>query len=256
MTPVGLAVAERVVEVDLAVVGARRPAQDQGVDGAGRVRRPSRTCPPGSSCRARRPPGRPRSANGPSSDSAAPLRSEPGSPKSRANASGKTTRSLPSGVSSASRSRFSAGSRVDASCTKVTCMAPVCPRCQTGRRPVVFDAVVLAGGRATRLGGADKAAPRGRRPDPPRPRTRRRRRRRTGSSSSATTAPTASDVTWVRERPPYGGPVAATYAGVDALRPGTRTWLVVMAVDMPDVDRRSRPAVDDAGDGGRRRSRR
>ena len=61
-------------------------------------------------------------ANGPSSASAYPLRSEPGSPKSRAKASGSTTRSGPpaSGTSSDSRARLAAGSRPEATWTAVT----------------------------------------------------------------------------------------------------------------------------------------
>ena len=50
--------------------------------------------------------------------------------------------------------------------------------------------------------------------------------------------PTSRDVTWVREEPAYGGPVAATYAGRDALGSVTgRDSLpdLVLAVDMPDV---------------------
>ncbi len=45
--------------------------------------------------------------------------------------------------------------------------------------------------------------------------------------------PTSRDVTWVREEPAYGGPVAATYAGRDALT--GEAPIVVLAVDMPDV---------------------
>ncbi len=40
-------------------------------------------------------------------------------------------------------------------------------------------------------------------------------------------------VVWTRERPAYGGPVAAAYAGRDAL--GDADLLVVLAVDMPAV---------------------
>jgi molybdopterin-guanine dinucleotide biosynthesis protein A len=122
---------------------------------------------------------------------------------------------------------------------------------------VEFDAVVLAGGRAERLGGADKAS-----------------LEAAGASlldralaavagarvvvvvgeerPAATTVP----VLWTREHPPYGGPVTATYAGLDALRrhspvqfrggePTQTTesdWtmpsgglVVVLAVDMPAV---------------------
>ena len=60
------------------------------------------------------------SANGPGSGSANGLTSEPGSPKSRANASGRTTRSASCGTRSASRARLAAGSSPDASWTTAT----------------------------------------------------------------------------------------------------------------------------------------
>jgi molybdopterin-guanine dinucleotide biosynthesis protein A len=98
---------------------------------------------------------------------------------------------------------------------------------------VVFDAVVLAGGRATRLGGADKAslevdgAP--------------LLEWALSAVADARTVvvvgdcvPTSREVLWVRESPRYGGPVAATYAGAAMLGP-TRGVAVVLAVDMPDV---------------------
>ena len=95
-----------------------------------------------------------------------------------------------------------------------------------------FDAVVLAGGRAARMAGADKAA-----------------LEVAGTTlldhalravTDARTVvvvgderPTAETVVWTRERPAYGGPVAATYAGRDAL--DDTAVLVVLAVDMPAV---------------------
>jgi molybdopterin-guanine dinucleotide biosynthesis protein A len=117
---------------------------------------------------------------------------------------------------------------------------------------VEFDAVVLAGGRAERLGGADKAA------------------LEVGGTTLLERAlaavsgarrvvvvgderPTSRPVLWTREHPAYGGPVAAAYAGLDALRRGSRSQLsrdtpmrttqthpttrlvVVLAVDMPGV---------------------
>jgi molybdopterin-guanine dinucleotide biosynthesis protein A len=120
---------------------------------------------------------------------------------------------------------------------------------------VEFDAVVLAGGRAARLGGADKAALE---VDGVAMLDR--------SLTAVATArrvvvvgderPTTHPVLWVREHPPYGGPVAATYAGLDVLTRGTPVQLtgesgpetrqshgstpsgglvVVLAVDMPGV---------------------
>ena len=123
---------------------------------------------------------------------------------------------------------------------------------------MVFDAVVLAGGRAERLGGADKAslevdgAP--------------LLEKALAAVADARRVvvvgderPASRDVTWAREEPAYGGPVAATYAGRAAL-PGDGP-VVVLAVDMPDVTAETvRRLVDGAAghdgavlaDGGRR----
>ncbi|MGH2820743.1 MAG: molybdenum cofactor guanylyltransferase, partial [Actinomycetota bacterium] len=120
-----------------------------------------------------------------------------------------------------------------------------------------FDAVILSGGAAGRLGGADKAELEvggvrlldrvlGAVPEADRvivvgPR---------GSLDRA--------VVWAREDPPGGGPVAALAAGVAHVRAGV---VVVLAVDLPFVDRSLvatlREAVGDADgalardDGGR-----
>ena len=95
-----------------------------------------------------------------------------------------------------------------------------------------FDAVVLAGGRASRLEGADKAALEvGGQP--------LLERALDAVAAAARTVvvgderPTQRAVAWTREHPAYGGPVAATYAGRDALPEAT--LLVVLAVDMPEV---------------------
>jgi len=97
---------------------------------------------------------------------------------------------------------------------------------------VDFDAVVLAGGRASRLDGADKAALEvGGRP--------LLERALDAVAAAARTVvvgderPTQRAVAWTREQPAYGGPVAATYAGRDALPDAA--LLVVLAVDMPEV---------------------
>jgi molybdopterin-guanine dinucleotide biosynthesis protein A len=122
---------------------------------------------------------------------------------------------------------------------------------------VEFDAVVLAGGRAARLDGTDKAALEvdGL--------TLLDRALMALSQARHVVVvgderPTSRAVLWAREHPPYGGPVAATYAGLDALRGGSPVRLtgqegqdtrqshgttpatrlvVVLAVDMPDVTR-------------------
>jgi molybdopterin-guanine dinucleotide biosynthesis protein A len=109
-------------------------------------------------------------------------------------------------------------------------MTPSVPRCQTAR--VVFDAVVLAGGRAERLGGADKAALE----VDGTPLLERALSAVADARDVVVVGderPASRDVTWVREEPAYGGPVAATYAGLDALTGAGP--VLVLAVDMPDV---------------------
>lgn len=99
----------------------------------------------------------------------------------------------------------------------------------------MYDAIVLAGGAARRLGGADKpgleiagttlldhvlAAV----PDagcvvvvgPPRP----------------VTLPVTLPVTWCREQPPGAGPLAALAAGLVHIRAGT---VLVLAADLPSI---------------------
>lgn len=97
--------------------------------------------------------------------------------------------------------------------------------------PESFAAIVLTGGRGTRLGGADKASI------------------EVGGRTLLTHAldamidavevvvvgdrvATDRPVTFVREDPAYGGPVAALLTGRDALQRNV-PWLVVVAVDMP-----------------------
>jgi molybdopterin-guanine dinucleotide biosynthesis protein A len=95
----------------------------------------------------------------------------------------------------------------------------------------VFDAIVLAGGRAERLGGADKpgivikgstlldrvvAAAH-------------------GAVRVIVVGPerdTASDVLWAREDPPGGGPVAAIAAGLESVE---EAWCLILASDLPEV---------------------
>ncbi|WP_405616419.1 NTP transferase domain-containing protein [Streptomyces sp. NBC_00076] len=92
-----------------------------------------------------------------------------------------------------------------------------------------YDAVVLAGGAARRLGGADKPGVR--------VGGRALLDRVLAACADARTTvvvadprPTARPVTWARERPPGGGPVAALYAG---LRHTTAQDVVVLSADLP-----------------------
>ncbi|MFD9574642.1 NTP transferase domain-containing protein [Streptomyces sp. NPDC059982] len=96
-----------------------------------------------------------------------------------------------------------------------------------------YDAIVLAGGAARRLGGADKPAlPVG---------GRALLDRVLDSCPDAATTvvvgprrPTARPVTWTLEDPPGGGPVAALAAG---LRATTAELVLVLSADLPFLDR-------------------
>ncbi|MFD3307932.1 NTP transferase domain-containing protein [Streptomyces sp. NPDC058694] len=101
-----------------------------------------------------------------------------------------------------------------------------------GRDTDGHDAVVLAGGAARRLGGADK----------PGVRVGGRAlldRVLAACSGAATTVvvaeprPTARPVEWAREDPPGGGPLAALDAG---LRHTTAAYVVVLSADLPFLD--------------------
>ncbi|MES9520271.1 NTP transferase domain-containing protein [Streptomyces capoamus] len=92
-----------------------------------------------------------------------------------------------------------------------------------------YDAVVLAGGAARRLGGADKPAVR--------VGGRALLDRVLAACADARTTvvvaaprPTARPVRWAREEPPGGGPVAALEAG---LRLTTAAHTVVLSADLP-----------------------
>ncbi|MEV0260597.1 NTP transferase domain-containing protein [Streptomyces sp. NPDC050617] len=95
-----------------------------------------------------------------------------------------------------------------------------------------FDAVVLAGGAARRLGGVDKPSVRvgGR--------TLLDRVLSACADAESVVVvgperPTATPVTWTREDPPGGGPVAALAAGLRRVRAGTA---VVLSADLPFLD--------------------
>lgn len=104
-----------------------------------------------------------------------------------------------------------------------------------GRDTDGHDAVVLAGGSARRLGGADK----------PGVRVGGRAlldRVLAACSGAAVTVvvaeprPTARPVEWAREDPPGAGPVAALDAG---LRHTTAAYVVVLSADLPFLDEKT-----------------
>ncbi|MGW8747394.1 NTP transferase domain-containing protein [Streptomyces sp. NPDC055794] len=98
-----------------------------------------------------------------------------------------------------------------------------------GPGPAGYDAVVLAGGAARRLGGADKPGLR----VGGRPLLDRVLAACAGARTTVVVAgprPTARPVTWAREDPPGGGPLAALAAG---LRHTTAEYVVVLSADLP-----------------------
>ncbi|MGW0610483.1 NTP transferase domain-containing protein [Streptomyces sp. NPDC002788] len=110
------------------------------------------------------------------------------------------------------------------------------PRAGTGHaqgaHPALHDAVVLAGGAARRLGGADKPGVRvGGRALLDRVLAACRGARTTVVVASP--RPTARPVTWAREDPPGGGPLAAIDAG---LRHTTAEHVVVLSADLPFIE--------------------
>lgn len=89
-------------------------------------------------------------------------------------------------------------------------------------------AIVLTGGRGSRLGGADKAAVRvGGRP--------LGETVRTAAAAVAGTVVTVGPGGTVREGPPHAGPVAGLAAGLAAV-PEAAEIVVVLACDLPDLD--------------------
>ncbi|MFD4257228.1 NTP transferase domain-containing protein [Streptomyces sp. NPDC058534] len=98
-----------------------------------------------------------------------------------------------------------------------------------GPGPAGYDAVVLAGGAARRLGGADKPGLR----VGGRALLDRVLAACAGARTTVVVAgprPTARPVTWAREDPPGGGPLAALAAG---LRHTTAEYVVVLSADLP-----------------------
>ncbi len=109
---------------------------------------------------------------------------------------------------------------------------------------MTYDAIVLAGGAARRLGGADKPALR--------VGGRALLDRVLDACTDATTTvvvggrrPTSRPVRWTREEPPGAGPVAALDAG---LRQTTAELVLVLSADLPFLDRATvRTLLDSAG---------
>ncbi|MBD0423638.1 molybdenum cofactor guanylyltransferase [Streptomyces sp. TRM S81-3] len=104
-----------------------------------------------------------------------------------------------------------------------------------GTAAAAWDAVVLAGGAARRLGGADKPGVR----VGGRALLDRVLAACAGARTTVVVAdprPTARPVTWAREDPPGGGPLAALAAG---LRHTTAEHVVVVSADLPFLDART-----------------
>ncbi|CAL9306479.1 NTP transferase domain-containing protein [Streptomyces olindensis] len=104
-----------------------------------------------------------------------------------------------------------------------------------GADPAAYDAVVLAGGAARRLGGTDKPGVR----VGGRALLDRVLAACGGARTTVVVAaprPTARPVTWAREDPPGGGPLAALGAG---LRPVTAEHVVVLSADLPFLRERT-----------------
>ncbi|MGW5969838.1 NTP transferase domain-containing protein [Streptomyces sp. NPDC055186] len=101
--------------------------------------------------------------------------------------------------------------------------------------PAAYDALVLAGGGARRLGGADKPGVR--------VGGRALLDRVLAACADARTTvvvadprPTPRPVLWAREEPPGGGPLAALDAGI---RLSTAEYVVLLSADLPFLDGRT-----------------
>ena len=101
-----------------------------------------------------------------------------------------------------------------------------------------FDAVVLAGGRSSRMGVAKSGLVFEGRPLVEVAVAAARGARRTVVVGPSGVAPAA--VLTAREDPPWGGPAAALGAGLDRLAETAAEWVLVLACDLP----RAEHAVD------------
>ncbi len=107
--------------------------------------------------------------------------------------------------------------------------------------PQAFDAVILAGGRSSRLGGTPKASLQIAGTTllelTLRAVTGADRITVVGPEPAAGVCPAPGDpsLRYVREDPPFGGPAAALAAALSQPEPGgsTAPWLMVLACDMP-----------------------
>ncbi|MFF8643662.1 NTP transferase domain-containing protein [Streptomyces sp. NPDC015345] len=105
----------------------------------------------------------------------------------------------------------------------------------TANEGAPYDAVVLAGGGAARLGGADKPGVR----VGGRALIDRVLAACSGAGTTVVVAaprPTARPVVWAREEPPGGGPLAALDAGLGHT---TAELVVVLSADLPFLDERT-----------------
>jgi molybdopterin-guanine dinucleotide biosynthesis protein A len=93
----------------------------------------------------------------------------------------------------------------------------------------MIGAIVLAGGRASRLGGADKAAV----SVAGRALVDYAYAAVSGCSPVVAVGPASLARPGVREEPPFGGPVAAVAAGVAALEPDEPDEVWLLACDLP-----------------------
>jgi len=104
---------------------------------------------------------------------------------------------------------------------------------RTGAADMAWGAIVLAGGRGSRLGGADKA---GLVDVEGRTTLARVVDACDGARPIVVVGPAGEDprVIWTREQPEFSGPGRAVAAGMAAI--GDVDWVVVLACDMPRVE--------------------
>ncbi|SDI05578.1 Molybdopterin-guanine dinucleotide biosynthesis protein A [Arthrobacter subterraneus] len=115
----------------------------------------------------------------------------------------------------------------------------------------MFDAVVLSGGRSSRLGGVAKSSLQvdGRSLLARTCASLGAARRLVVVGASTPDVPAGHEV--IREDPPFGGPAAAVSAAVAHLRADPAPWVLLLACDMPDISRALPALVAGAGAGGR-----